>query len=72
MTGRPNRIDPYGCGCTDCIVGWSKPLEAATDAEVLLMLRGGVDNATGYTADQFAVSVVTTLVRPEKPREDTW
>lgn len=28
-------IDPPGCGCTDCIIGWSTPLDAVR-VDVLL------------------------------------
>lgn len=42
------RLDPRGCGCTDCILGeYSKPLESATEDELILTALGRIDNATG-------------------------
>ena len=42
-----HRIDPADCGCTDCILGFSKPAGQASDYELDLMSRSIVDNATG-------------------------
>jgi hypothetical protein len=42
---KPARIDPPGCGCTDCD-GYSVPLDLATTAHVLAMLSGRLHDAT--------------------------
>jgi len=41
------RMDPPDCGCTDCITGYSKPLDFASDEELQLLKVGVIYNATG-------------------------
>lgn len=46
----PYRIDPEGCGCTDCITGWSAPLATYPPTrleQARRILSGKSDNATG-------------------------
>lgn len=43
-----NRIDPGHCGCTDCLTGWSVPLERANWLEIKRMLKGKVMDATSH------------------------
>ncbi len=45
-------IDPEDCGCTDCIVGDSVPLNAASNADKVLYLLGMVYNRTFLTDDE--------------------
>jgi hypothetical protein len=33
-----HRIDPTGCGCTDCITGYSVPLDRATHSDIFQFL----------------------------------
>jgi hypothetical protein len=42
-----SRIDPRGCGCTDCLTGYSKPLDVAAERDIDRMLDGGLVDATG-------------------------
>jgi len=43
------RIDPIGCGCTDCIVGYSIPLDIASEHQIKAMVRGHLIDATAQT-----------------------
>ena len=60
---RPHRIDPPGCGCTDCLVRWSVPLDMASVDHVFAMRAGEVEDATSEefqtvtTEDESAASV---------------
>lgn len=40
------RIDPAGCGCTDCLVGHSVPVDRATDIQMAALLAGMLSDAT--------------------------
>ena len=43
------RLDPSGCGCTDCQTGHSRPWNEASEDLLLACARGEIDNATnGY------------------------
>lgn len=53
----PRRIDPYNCGCTDCILSYSVPLDEAHDSEIIAMLDGHIENATGYEPEEFIVRI---------------
>lgn len=59
------RIDPYGCACTDCIVGKSKPLENCDNEDLLRMLRGDLVNATDFNNAEFVVEL--SIKRPPRP-----
>ena len=41
------RLDPDGCGCTDCLTGESVPYDRATEAQVVACALGKLVNATG-------------------------
>jgi hypothetical protein len=43
------RLDPRGCACTDCLIGYSRPISEATDAQLFDAARGLIDNASGQT-----------------------
>lgn len=50
---RWNRIDPPTCGCTDCIIGWSIPVDDLTADDVEWIARFGLtkfEDATAMTA----------------------
>jgi hypothetical protein len=57
VSGKLYRLDPETCGCTDCIVGNSKPINEASAAEVLLLLDGKLRNATSYNLAEFYLIV---------------
>ena len=40
------RIDPKGCGCTDCIIGYSKPIDLCSDEELKKLYLGLIYNAS--------------------------
>lgn len=44
---RPTAIDPYGCGCMECITGEYVPLENASDEQLVDMLTGAIANNIG-------------------------
>jgi hypothetical protein len=60
----PRRIDPPTCGCTDCITGYSKPMDEATDQELWQMMIGLKQNATGFDVHEFSLETVTKIRRP--------
>ena len=41
------RIDPVDCGCTDCIIGYSKPIDCCTESELVRLHFGLLQNASG-------------------------
>jgi hypothetical protein len=47
MTTKVLAIDPYDCGCTECLVGEYVPLRAATAMQIAALLRGELGNNTG-------------------------
>lgn len=47
MRTRVLAIDPYECGCTECIVGEYVPLRSATADQIAALLRGELGNNTG-------------------------
>ncbi|MEV7123930.1 hypothetical protein [Kitasatospora griseola] len=51
-------IDPWDCGCTECIIGEYVPLAQATPEQILRMLRGELRN---HTSTEFTVQVKWTL-----------
>lgn len=42
----PIQIDPYECGCTECLIGMYVPLEMATYKQLKKMLKGKINDAT--------------------------
>lgn len=61
---KTKRIDPEGCGCTDCLTGYSKPLNSATHEELFLMLHGAITNATSLDSENFTVHVHVSVRLP--------
>lgn len=47
MSSLPKRIDPVGCGCTDCQTGHSKPFTGLDHDMLVRLLHGEVEDATG-------------------------
>lgn len=42
------RLDPPGCGCTDCLVGNSKPIDEASERELFDARAGVLVNSSGH------------------------
>jgi hypothetical protein len=42
-------IDPWDCGCTECIIGEYKPLSRATDSDIAALLCGELADHTSAT-----------------------
>jgi DNA-binding PadR family transcriptional regulator len=53
----PIAIDPYGCGCTECLTGEYVPLERATDAQLAAMLRGEIRDNTNTGELEITVTI---------------
>jgi hypothetical protein len=62
--GQVTQLDPYGCGCTECLTGESVPLNQATDEQVLAMILGEIGNATGHELPEFTVRGDGQVIRP--------
>jgi hypothetical protein len=50
-------IDPPGCGCTDCLIGWSVPLDRASSTQVADMIARHLLNRT--STDMTITTTVT-------------
>jgi hypothetical protein len=46
MSVRLIAIDPWDCGCTECIIGEYKPLMSATDDDIADLLAGRLRDNT--------------------------
>ena len=46
-------IDPYDCGCTECITGVYKPLVSATDDDIQALFLGIISD---HTSSHFTVT----------------
>lgn len=46
------RIDPKGCGCTDCITGYSKPIDFCDKSELAMLFVGELYNASGCDLEE--------------------
>lgn len=60
-------IDPYHCGCTECIIGEYVPLEQATDDQLIAMILGELANHTGYEVTDFFVNDDGSVLKPTEP-----
>jgi hypothetical protein len=60
IMGKPKliAIDPYDCGCTECITGEHVPLVDATDAQIARLITGQLMNNTGVNLTVNAVHAV--------------
>lgn len=47
------RIDPRGCGCTDCIVGESKPIDRCDQNELQGLYLGYLTNASNESPKMY-------------------
>jgi len=47
MLEKLQRLDPPDCGCTDCITGYSKPVDETSQKELKKLHKGKLQNATG-------------------------
>lgn len=62
-------IDPPTCGCTECITGIYRPMDQATDTELIAMILGEIDNHTGYDMADFVVTDMGYVSCPRAERE---
>lgn len=57
MSAQVKRMDPSDCGCTDCLTGYSVPINYATAAHFDAVVSGDMTDATGlddYDWDQYS------------------
>lgn len=52
------RIDPVGCACTECLTGYSVPVDEASQKLLKKLQKGKLINATGYDRVLFRVKVL--------------
>lgn len=45
-------LDPYDCGCTECITGLYVPLVNATIKQLKKAIKGKISNNTGFSINQ--------------------
>lgn len=60
--GWPIAIDPPGCGCTECIIGQYKPLDEATQEQIVDMLTGRIGNNLGSWENENTSVEVTVRI----------
>lgn len=54
---QPIQVDPYDCGCTECLTGLYIPLNRAAETHVAAMLHGEMQDAT---SEKFTLAITTT------------
>ncbi len=47
MSEKLKRTDPINCKCTDCIIGYSKPLDYCDNDDLKKLHKGKLQNAAG-------------------------
>jgi len=57
-------IDPPGCGCTECLTGLYRPIDQATDEELIAMILGEIPNHSGYSVADFQVQDSGLVITP--------
>ncbi len=62
------RVDPEGCGCVDCIVGYSLPVDLINGMQAVLVCQGLIRNASGR---EFTPEIHIRAVAPGQP-DLTW
>ena len=45
------RVDLVNCGCTDCCIGESKPINCCSDNELYALYAGLLSNASGQNVE---------------------
>lgn len=63
---KPIAVDPWGCGCTECVTGEYKPLSDATDDDIADLLAGRLRDNTHTGC--LVVSVSYRVGRDERSR----
>ena len=66
-----HRLDPPNCGCGDCVTGYSKRIDEASDFEIDQMRAGALKDATGLDWSDLdtRVRAAARQVRREAIRE---
>ena len=62
--GQVMAVDPFGCGCTECLTGVYVPLHYATGEQLVAMILGEIENHTGYGLGEFQVLDNGTVLTP--------
>lgn len=63
------QVDPYGCGCTECLTGEYVPLDRATPEQMAAMLHGKLSNAT---SEDFTLTTVAEHYLSDVPQPVTY
>lgn len=58
-------VDPIGCGCTNCIVGRSRPVDELNLKQVIKLHFGKLDNRTSGFIVDINVTLIDMMTMPD-------